>query len=50
MTDNEIIKALECCMQYKTTDVRTYKGMPLEVFSKAVLVLINRQKETDNAE
>ena len=42
--DNEIIKALECCVQYTTTDVRTYKGMPLEVFSQAVLDLINRQK------
>ena len=49
MTDNEIIKALECCVQYTTTDVRTYKGMPLEVFSQAVLDLINRQAaEIDN--
>lgn len=44
MTDNEIIKALECCVQYTTTDIRTYKGMPLEVFSQAVLDLINRRR------
>ena len=45
MEDREIVKALECCVQYRTTDVRTYKGLPLEVFSQAVLDLINRQKE-----
>ena len=45
MTDNDIVKVLECCVQYTTTDVRTYKGMLLEVFSQAVLDLINRQKE-----
>ena len=44
MTDNEIIKALGRCVQYRTTDVRTYKGLPLEVFSQAVLDLINLQK------
>jgi hypothetical protein len=44
MTDNEIIKALERNAKYITTDVRTYKGLPLEVFSQATLDLINRQK------
>ena len=41
LTEAEIMKALECCGVLHKTDVMTYKGMPLEVFSEAVLDLIN---------
>ena len=43
MTEAEIMKALECAFLYQTTDVRTYKGIPIEKFSKAVIDLINRK-------
>ena len=40
MTEAKIMKDLERAVMYQTTDVRTYKGMPIEEFSKAVLDLI----------
>ena len=43
MTESEIMRALECAYLWQTTDVRTYKGIPIEEFSKAVLDLINRK-------
>lgn len=49
MNEAEIMKVLECAFLYQTTDVRTYKGIPIEEFSKSVFDLINRKNaEIDN--
>lgn len=45
MTESEIMKALECAYLWQTTDVRTYKGMPIEEFSKAVFDLIGSKNK-----
>jgi len=46
MTDNEIVKALECCSNAEDILVKdkTYKAKPLSSLFKDALDLINRQK------
>lgn len=50
MTDNEIIKALECCHDYSDCGdcsygiFRTKNGLCVDLLHKGALDLINRQK------
>lgn len=43
MTEAEIMKALECASFVYKNEVLTFKGIPIEEFSKAVVDLINRK-------
>ena len=44
MTEAEIMKSLEFSADcFYKNEVLTYKGMPIEMFSKAVLALLNRK-------
>ncbi len=47
MTDNDIIKVLECCMNYDCVDCPISRTYPCrKVMGKTTLDLINRQQET----
>lgn len=46
MTDNEIVKALECCSKHSANVhyMLTYQGQPLQLLLDNALDLINRQQ------